>query len=230
MNKKLFLFDIDGTLLSPGLLPRQILNRALADLAGASPDLQFVDVAGLTDPLIISNALQKLGITDGLLPVLERRVLERYLDELERDFPYSDLPVLYQDAVDFLGAVELAGHATALLTGNVERGAIIKLGRFGLFRRFAFGVYGSDSGERSDLPGIARERAQQVLGIDFSFSDLVIVGDTPNDARIACQTGARSVIVCRRPDWEAEIRAAGADIIVDNLNDTRRLLELTAAF
>ncbi len=64
MNRKLFLFDIDGTLLSPRILPRQILNRAFQDIAGISPDLQFEDVAGLTDPLIITNGLRKLGIID----------------------------------------------------------------------------------------------------------------------------------------------------------------------
>ncbi|NQU27584.1 MAG: hypothetical protein HQ528_04785, partial [Candidatus Marinimicrobia bacterium] len=51
MKRKLFLFDIDGTLLSPGILPRQLLNRAFLDIAGGNPDLQFADVAGLTDPL-----------------------------------------------------------------------------------------------------------------------------------------------------------------------------------
>ena len=230
MNQKLFLFDIDGTILSPGILPRRILNRAFFDLAGASPDLQFKDVAGLTDPLIITNGLRKLGITDGVIPKLAVVILERYLTDMERDYPQSDLPILYRDAIDFLDAVQAERHVTALLTGNVEAGAKIKLDRFGLFDRFAFGAYGDDSADRTKLPGLARVRAWEVLGTEFRFDDLIIVGDTPNDARVAMLAGARSVIVCRRPEWEQEIWQAGADLVVPALSDTATLLKKIADF
>ena len=230
MNRKLFLFDIDGTILSPGILPRHILNRAFFDLAGGNPDLQFEDVAGLTDPLIITNGLRKLGITDGVIPKLAVAILERYLADMERDYPQSDLPVLYRDAIDFLDAVQAERHVTALLTGNVEAGAKIKLDRFGLFERFAFGAYGDDSADRTRLPGVARVRAREVLGTEFRFEDLIIVGDTPNDARVAALAGARSVIVCRRPEWEQEIWQAGADLVVPSLSDTDNLLKIIADF
>ncbi len=228
MNQKLILFDIDGTLLSPGILPRQILNRAFQDIAGGNPDLQFKDVAGLTDPLIITNGLRKLGITDGVIPKLAVAILERYLADMERDYPQSDLPVLYRDAIDFLDAVQAERHITALLTGNVEAGAKIKLDRFGLFDRFTFGAYGDDSADRTKLPGVARVRAREVLGTEFRFEDLIIVGDTPNDARVAALAGACSVIVCRRPEWEQEIWQAGADLVVPSLTDT--LLKKIADF
>ena len=224
MEKKLFLFDIDGTLLSPGILPRQILNRAFQDIAGGNPDLQFMDVAGLTDPLIIANGLKKLGITDGAIPQLAAAILDRYLAEMERDYPQSDLPILHRDAIDFLDTVQAAQHVTALMTGNVEAGARIKLGRFGLFNRFAFGAYGDDSPQRDQLPGIARQRAKQLTGVDWNFRNIIIVGDTPNDAQAASVAGARSIIVCRRPGWEQAIREAGADIVVSLLNDPKIIL------
>ncbi len=224
MTQKLFLFDIDGTLLSPGLLPRQILNRAFIELAGASPDLQFSDVAGQTDYLIINNALRRLGIHDGEITDMAEQVLSFYLREMAARFPVSDLPVLHQDAVDFLAAVQAAGQHTALLTGNVEAGARIKLERFNLYERFAFGAFGDDSVERSGLPVVAQRRAREILGIDFTMEDLIIVGDTPNDAYVAKSAGARAVIVCRRPEWEDEIRSAGADIIVDLFSDSQVLL------
>ena len=224
MEKKLFLFDIDGKLLSPGILPRQILNRAFQDIAGGNPDLQFMDVAGLTDPLIISNGLKKLGITDGVIPQLAAAILDRYLAEMERDYPQSDLPILYSDAIDFLDAVQAGEHVTALMTGNVEAGARIKLERFGLFNRFVFGAYGDDSPQRDQLPGIAQKRAKQLTGVDWDFGNIIIVGDTPNDAQAAAVAGARSIIVCRRPGWEQAIREAGADIVVSLLNDPKKIL------
>lgn len=229
-KRKLFLFDIDGTLLSPGILPRQILNQAFTDLAGGSPDLQFSDVAGSTDPSIIYNALIKLGHKDGAIKDLSAVILERYLDEMHRQFPGSDLPFIYDDALVFLNAVQEEGHATALLSGNVEAGARIKLDRFGLLDRFSFGAFGDDSSLRSDLPEIARLRAREFLGEEFSINNLVIVGDTPSDAHAASKSGARSVIVCRRPGWEDEIQAAGADIIVSSLADSSDILNKISEF
>ena len=230
MKQKLILFDIDGTLLSPGILPRQILNRAFQDIAGGNPDLQFMDVAGLTDPLIITNGLKKLGLTDGVIPKLAVAILERYLADMERDYPQSDLPVLHRDAIDFLDAVQVAQHVTALMTGNVEAGARIKLDRFGLFERFAFGAYGNDSGDRNRLPKIARRKARELLAKDFEFKDLIIIGDTPNDAQAAAGVGAHSIIVCRRPGWEPDIRQAGADLVVSTLADTVDLLHKITEF
>lgn len=174
--------------------------------------------------------MKKLGITDGVIPKLAAAILERYLADMERDYPQSDLPVLYQDAVDFLDAVQAARHVTALMTGNVEAGARIKLDRFGLFERFAFGAYGDDSGDRNRLPIIARRKAQELLTIDFSFKNLIIIGDTPNDAQAATVVGAHSIIVCRRPGWESDIRQAGADQVVSSLADTVDLLHKIAGF
>ena len=56
--KKLFLFDIDGTLISPSNIARKLLDKILIDQFGKSPNLKYEDVAGSTDLLIIENALR----------------------------------------------------------------------------------------------------------------------------------------------------------------------------
>ena len=58
--KKLFLFDIDGTLISPSNIARKLLDKILIDQFGKSPNLKYEDVAGSTDLLIIENALRKI--------------------------------------------------------------------------------------------------------------------------------------------------------------------------
>ncbi len=216
-KQKLFLFDIDGTLLSPGLLPRQILNQAFIDLVRENPDLQFSDVAGSTDPAIIINGLKKLGYSDGGITNLAEQILKRYLEEMTAEYPRSDLPFLFDDAVELLESVQSAGHIAALMTGNVEAGARIKLDRFALFQRFDFGVFGDDSADRNLLPGIAREKARDIMDLTIDFGEIIIVGDTPSDARAASFAGTGSIIVCRRPGWEKEIYKAGAGIVVSSL-------------
>ena len=48
---------------------------------------------------------------------------------------------------------------------------------------------------------------------------MVLIGDTPEDARAAAVNGCRSVVVCRREEWYEDIINAGADLVVDSLRD-----------
>ena len=64
--KKLFLFDIDGTLISPSNIARKLLDKILIDQFGKSPNLKYEDVAGSTDLLIIENALRKIDYKTNL--------------------------------------------------------------------------------------------------------------------------------------------------------------------
>lgn len=218
MKKKLFLFDIDGTLLAPGPIAREILNRTIARFTGYDPDLQLDDVAGFTDPSIIRAALRKAG-KNGNLHSLVKQIIDVYIAQFEKIYSNSDQPFVYQDALAFLERIIAAGHPVALLTGNIRQSARIKLDRFGLFDRFSFGIFGDDGEDRGDLPWLARERAWDSLGEAYRFEEMVIVGDTANDARIAGENGMGSIIVCRISRWRDEILAARPTVLVDSLSE-----------
>jgi len=102
LRKKLFLFDIDGTLLSPGPVSRRTLDRVIADLLGQSPDLQYEDVAGSTDPIIVQRALRKIGVDSGEFNAWTSKVITEYLKRLPAVFDEADEPFVYDDA-DFIG-------------------------------------------------------------------------------------------------------------------------------
>ncbi|HVL18467.1 MAG TPA: hypothetical protein VM387_10740, partial [Gemmatimonadales bacterium] len=69
-----------------------------------------------------------------------------------------------------------------LLTGNLERGAALKLRSGGIDpARFRVGAYGSDAAHRPQLPEIAARRAAAVFGRSPTGSAVVIIGDTPAD-------------------------------------------------
>jgi phosphoglycolate phosphatase len=218
MTKRLYLFDIDGTLLSPGPSARKAINRAIENFTGISPNLQLKDVAGMTDRLIVKNALGKCEINGDTTEVINK-IINDYLTLFENTYFKSKESFIYEDALELVYKVKENGLPLALLTGNVKRGAQIKLGRFDLMKHFSFGAYGDDSETRSDLPVVARNRAQEVLGKTFEFDEIVLVGDTPEDAIAAKINGCKSIIVCRRHEWYDDIVRAGADFIVDSLND-----------
>lgn len=218
MGEQLFLFDIDGTLISPGPSARKAINQAIENFTGILPNLQIKDVAGMTDRSIVRNALKKSG-ADGDMAAVISDIINDYLTIFENTYFASTEAFVYEDALKLVQKVKEKRFPLGLLTGNVKRGAQIKLEQFDLMKHFSFGAYGDDGEVRNDLPIIARYRAQEILGKDFEFDDIVLVGDTPEDAIAAKVNGCKSIIVCRRQEWYDDIVNAGADLIVESLDD-----------
>ena len=74
------------------------------------------------------------------------------------------------------------GVLLGLVTGNIEAAAHIKLARADLNRFFAFGGYGSDSRDRTELTKKALERGGDGRRRTRSTSaPTIAVGDTPRD-------------------------------------------------
>lgn len=219
MKKLLFLFDIDGTLLSPASLSRKLLNEAITEITGFLPDLQYKDVAGYTDPSIVEKALGKAGIPSMETSELLSRILDYYSEKIGEVFPVSEKPFVYEDAVVFLDKVVASGSAVGLMTGNINRVAKVKLHRFNLWSTFPFGVFGDDVAEKSIMPRIAQERAWDFYRQAFRLEHMIIVGDTSSDAYAASENGSRSIIVCRKPEHRDEIISAEPGQIVDTLDD-----------
>ena len=220
MNKQLYLFDIDGTLISPGPSARKAINQAIENFTGIPPNLQIKDVAGLTDRLIVKNALVKNG-TDGDITEVINNIINDYLTLFEDTYLESKEAFVYEDALKLIQNIKEKCFPLGLLTGNVKRGAQIKLNRFDLMKHFSFGAFGEEGKTRSDLPIVARNRAREVLNQTYEYDEIVLVGDTPEDAIAARVNGCKSIIVCRRQEWYDEIVKAGADLIVERLDDPR---------
>ena len=120
-----------------------------------------------------------------------------------------------------VGALEKSTDvAIGLLTGNFEVIAAMKLGHYGLDRRFTFGGYGDDHLVRRDLLPMAIERARDV-GIDATASRVVVIGDTPLDVDCAHAHGALAVAVATGSHSAAALQEAGADVVVETLEDSR---------
>ena len=218
MKEKLFLFDIDGTLISPGPAARKAINQAIENFTGVPPNLQIKDVAGMTDRLIVRNALEKRGVNGDIDKIVDD-IVNDYLTMFENTYSESTESFVYEDALELVKKVQEKDIPLGLLTGNVKRGAQIKLNRFDLMKHFSFGAFGEEGATRSDLPIVARNRANEVLGKSFEFEDIVLVGDTPEDAIAAKVNGCKSIIVCRRKEWYNDILETGADLIVESLDD-----------
>jgi phosphoglycolate phosphatase len=112
-----------------------------------------------------------------------------------------------------------AGRLLGLTTGNVESAAHIKLSRAGLNRYFAFGGYGSDSTDRVGLTKRALERAAVVSGGAVHAEECIAVGDTPRDVEAGHGAGIRVAAVATGNFPAEELRACGADWVLETVED-----------
>lgn len=185
----LCLFDINGTLL-PG--DDAIHHQAMLAAAEAVWGVQLtvgaiaeMDIHGLTDQRIISNLLRRNSVA--------QRLIDERLDDwvgqtvsLYKLFADEDECRPAVDADATLTELEAAGHKLALLTGNLESIARIRIDRAGLSRFFPAGqgAFGSDHALRKYLVPIARERAG-IFSVPWDRQRTVVVGDTPRDVGAA---------------------------------------------
>jgi len=163
----LLLFDIDGTLLIGGATGHgAAMHLALERVFGLSDARRHVVAyPGRTDLEIARELLMLSGVEVGpeRLAELERAWVTAYEEIVEDDL--SD-----RVAPGMVGLLErLAGRddvRLALLTGNLEPIARLKLARAGIGRFFLAGqgAFGSDSERRAQLPAVARRRAGGSLG------------------------------------------------------------------
>lgn len=219
MTHRLVLFDIDGTLLSAGKAARESVLAALADVYGwTSANGHSHDFSGKTDPQIVRE-LVEADVGREKCERLLRPALEAYLQEFSlRLSPEAVVPKPGAAALlSRLGALPTV--TMGLLTGNLERGARMKLEPPGFNRYFPFGAFGSDSEDRYRLPAIALERARAASDRDFSGKDIVVVGDSVHDILCGRSLGVRSVAVATGPTRAELLAARDPDALLESFSD-----------
>jgi phosphoglycolate phosphatase len=219
----LILFDIDGTLVTGGPA-KGAFQLALETVYGTTGPIESWEFSGKTDPQIARELLRAAGLEDARIDEGLPGLWAAYLVELERRMPGEptrSLPGVHP----LIDTLEAEGNwGLGLLTGNVAPGAELKLGPVGLAGRFTVGAFGSDHEVRNELPAIAMTRARDFWGVSFEPDRVVVVGDTPRDVECGRAHGTRTVAVATGRYEAAELEAAGADVVLEDLTDTRAVV------
>jgi phosphoglycolate phosphatase-like HAD superfamily hydrolase len=220
--KRLILFDVDGTLVSTHGAGSRAVRAALIEVFGETGPIDSYDFHGRTDPQIVRALMREAGFDDHAIDGRMDDVWGIYLQGLERELASPDanahpLP----GVIPLLDALHETGDdLVALLTGNIEPGARLKLGAVDLWDRFDFGAYGSDHERRDQLPAVAVRRAKERTGLEFAGRDIVIIGDTPFDVTCGEALGVRTVAVATGKHTTVELADAGADAVFHDFSDT----------
>jgi phosphoglycolate phosphatase len=220
---RLVLFDIDGTLITDGGAARAAYAAALEAVYGYRGDLHRYDFSGRTDPQITHMVLRDAGLSAEAIDARMDALWSVYLAHLGANAPgrVRALP----GVVALLDALRAEARVTlALLTGNIEPGARIKLAGADLNRYFPFGAFGSDSPRREELPPIAVERAAAATGIAFSARDVVIVGDSIYDVRCGVPHDATTIAIASGKTAAASLRAENPHHFFESAEEKEALL------
>lgn len=212
---KVLLFDIDGTLLDSGGAGTRSLNIAFREVVGVENAFQGFSMAGKTDLQIIKEGLKMHGFGDE--EDLVNAIMGSYIEHLERLIKSSPKS-LKPGVTDLLEILSEDSVYLGLLTGNIEQGAYIKLGSFGIEHYFKTGAFGSDNEDRNRLLPIAMERFRK-MGLNLSYEDCIVIGDTPRDIECAHIHGARCVAVATGPYPLATLKDKGADVVLETLEE-----------
>ena len=216
MRKRLLLWDIDGTLVNTGGAGVESLKRMVHERFGAEDDLRDIEIAGKTDAAILRDILRKYNVEPADREI--RDFGDDYLDGLEIELPRGAGRVLPGIGELLTRLKERPQIVLGLLTGNLERGAKMKLEHYGLWQFFEFGAFADDHHDRNELGAFARERARERHGYDFDVENIDVIGDTGHDIACGNAFGARTIAVAT-VSWPRERLAAhNPDFLFDDLS------------
>ena len=222
---RILLFDIDMTMIRTKGAGRAAMEIAFEREFGVSKATEGILFDGRTDRGIFFECLERHGLGGEALIPNFARFAESYIEAFPVWIAQKGGEVL-PGVVELLDALESTSAVVGLATGNMRRGAALKLGHFGLWERFGGGGFGDDYTVRADLvrAGIAELEAK--FGLPARESEVIVLGDTPLDVEAAHLAGAKAIGVGTGRFTPAELTASGAEFAVADLSNTTQALEM----
>jgi phosphoglycolate phosphatase len=225
----LVLWNVDLTLVDVARVTRAAYAEAFAKVAGR-PLVQLPQLAGRSESECFFEAL---ALNDAGITGATEDLLASFSAELARAMAArrADLAAqgqLMPGAVAALKAVQTLEPPArqTVLTGSSRPNAQLKLAAFGLvgYVDLDIGGYGDEAFPRGTLIGVIRQRAADKYGASFDEASTVYIADSPRDVAAAEIGGARCVAVASGRSTAAELRDAGAAVVLPDLTGTAALL------
>src|SRR5579859_2341024 len=222
----LVLWDVDHTLMETRGVGAELFGSAFSQ-ATSRELVHPAEVTGRTEPAIFRETVElhhipyNAALFDRYAKLLAAGY-EAHAAELARRG--RALPGAHA-AITALGQV--GGIVQSVLTGNLRPVAETKIKTFGLDGGLDLdvGAYGSDHDERACLVPIACRRAADKYRAQFDGQATVLIGDSPSDVQAGLDSGARVIAVATGRNSAAELRQAGASLVLASLLDTPAVVE-----
>jgi phosphoglycolate phosphatase len=217
----LLLWDVDHTLIENSGVSKAVYARAFEMMAGRSPEVQ-PGTDGRTDYEIMRNlfAANRAVFTAEDEASYQSALVEAMRALHARLMRDGFMPPGVSAVLKAVS--QIPGIVQSVLTGNIRTNAEAKLALLGEHARVLdldVGGYGSDDVRRPRLVGAAQRKASQKYSAAFGPSSTVLVGDTERDVEAALEGGALIVAVATGVTSQAQLRQAGAHVVLPDLAD-----------
>lgn len=210
MRRHLVLWDVDGTLVSNDESDERLFVAATESVLGPLPDIVHPYRHGKTDRQQVVEYLEANG---GSAAQADEGSL-RLIEHSEAHFAEPGERVVLPGVQATLEALAASGHVNAMLTGNSEDRARLKLRSAGLSPDnfdWTASFFGGSAGSRLDLTHAAAEHAARHGLVP------VVIGDTVADSVAADAAAIEFIGVATGVYSAAELRAAAHVLVVDDL-------------
>jgi len=231
---RILLWDIDGTLIRSARTGafKDYTIPMLEGVFGTAGRLAEMQVSGMTDLQIVAEALRDEGFTHEHVRERLDHLRERYMEEMKRATAGGqEFFELLPGVRETLQAISAhPRYRSALLTGNIEPAAHLKMELMGLTEFFDLpGAFGDESHDRRDLPFFAAQRIKEQLAVELEPQQFIVIGDTPNDIACARHFGARAVAVGTGRLYKTEdLIACAPDALLPDLSDVSLVMNTLA--
>ena len=224
--KRLYLFDIDGTLITSGGAGEIAYRQAVEEVCGSLAPLEGINFSGNTDTGIAREVLTAVGSIPSQENVM--KLLDAYLGKLA-DRIHHHQGKLLPGIIPLLDRMKERPDCTlALLTGNLAAGAELKLTHYGVWHYFGFGAYADDHHVRNELGPVAISRALEEQGDEFTPDRIYVIGDTPRDIECGKAFGAITVAVATGRYSRHELASHHPDFLFDDFSEAEAVMDAIA--
>ncbi len=227
MNKKLVLFDIDGTLIyhvgnePGGWKKRYAHGMKTAWNVDASSGMDKYD--GFPDWASGFAAVRQYGVTKGQY----KKEFPRYIDAMH-DYlkELGSMDTLYKPILEAVVLVmklkAQKAYCIGIISGNAKKIGEWKLEHCGLENLFEFALYGDDATDRIVLAQTVFEKAKIFFYREFRPQDITVIGDTINDIQCGKAIGAATIgVTTGYHGSRIVLEKENPDLLVDSLMDKR---------
>lgn len=198
------------------------MRQALRERFGVDNDLSGISFAGSTDGAIVRQMFAAHDIP--ATPENIAGLFDGYVHHLARELPQREGRVLPGIAALLEALHEREDCVLGLLTGNIAKGAELKLAHYGVWDYFEFGAFADDHTDRNKLGPVAHARAAERHGVSFAAEDVYVLGDTPKDIDCARAAGFVAVAIATGSCARNELAEHKPDFLFEDLSDTRGVL------
>jgi phosphoglycolate phosphatase len=214
-GRRLYLFDIDGTLIATGGAGGKAMAAAFQAVWRIADGFAGVEFSGRTDRAILRDALGLTKAGGDIFASDLARFKRAYYRRLGGTLRSTEGVVL-PGAVPLLERLgQDPAASVGLATGNFRHSARMKLGHYGLATYFSLGGFGDRSEDRAEMVADAIHAFRRHGRHDTVF----VIGDTAHDIRSAKANKAIAVGVTTGTYSGEALSEAGADIVLASLEE-----------